>query len=154
MRDEILKADPVLGITLEEVVEEVSELGRGATGNPRRQARISLIELLEGLGSLGLEGSLARQTLEDYGAKGPEVGLGVILQRHDHLRGHVHRAAAQGGRHHPVLQESSKPKVGDLEADVRRVGVPRLAVVGEQDVLGLEITVDDSFAVHCHHCPG
>lgn len=49
MRDEILKADPVLGITLEEVVEEVSELGRGATGNPRSQAGIPLIELLEGL---------------------------------------------------------------------------------------------------------
>lgn len=71
MRDEILKADPVLGVALEEVVEEVSELGRGAAGNPRRQAGIALIELLEGLGSLGLEGSLACQTLEDYGAKRP-----------------------------------------------------------------------------------
>ena len=49
MRDEVLEADAVLGVPLEQVVEEVGELRRGATGNPRCQSRVPLIELLQSL---------------------------------------------------------------------------------------------------------
>ena len=37
------------------------------------------------LRGLGLEGRLASEALEDNRAEGPEVGLGIVLQRHDHL---------------------------------------------------------------------
>ena len=47
MRDEVLEADAVLGVPLEQVVEEVGELRRGAAGNPRCQTGISLVELLQ-----------------------------------------------------------------------------------------------------------
>ena len=47
MRDEILEADAVLGVPLEQVVEEVGELRRGTAGNPRCQTGISLVELLQ-----------------------------------------------------------------------------------------------------------
>ena len=49
MRDEVLEADAVLGVPLEQVVEEVGELRRGATGNSRCQSRVPLIELLQSL---------------------------------------------------------------------------------------------------------
>ena len=49
MGDEVLEADPVLGVPLEQVVEEVGELRRGAAGNPRGQSGISLVELLQSL---------------------------------------------------------------------------------------------------------
>ena len=47
--DEVLEADPVLGVPLEQVVEEVGELRRGPAGNPRGQSGISLVELLQSL---------------------------------------------------------------------------------------------------------
>ena len=49
MRDEVLEADAVLGVPLEQVVEEVGELRRGATGNPWCQSGIPLVELLQSL---------------------------------------------------------------------------------------------------------
>ena len=49
MRDEVLEADAVLGVPLEQVVEEVGELRRGAAGNPWCQSGIPLVELLQSL---------------------------------------------------------------------------------------------------------
>ena len=49
MGDEVLEADAVLGVPLEQVVEQVGELGGGAAGNPRGKPRIPLIELLQSL---------------------------------------------------------------------------------------------------------
>ena len=49
MRDEVLEADAVLGVPLEQVVEEVGELRRGAAGNPWCQSCIPLVELLQSL---------------------------------------------------------------------------------------------------------
>ena len=49
--DEVLEADPVLGVPLEQVVEEVGELRRGPTGHPGGQAGIPLIELFQSLGN-------------------------------------------------------------------------------------------------------
>ena len=37
------------------------------------------------LRGLGLEGCLASETLEDDCAEGPEIGLCIVLERHDHL---------------------------------------------------------------------
>ena len=52
---------------------------------PRGEIGVLLVEVLEGLGCLGLEGGLPGQALEHDGAETPEVGLGVVLQGHDHL---------------------------------------------------------------------
>ena len=49
MGDEVLEADAVLGVPLEQVVEQVGELGGGAAGNPRGKPGISLVELLQSL---------------------------------------------------------------------------------------------------------
>ena len=49
MGDEVLEADAVLGVPLEQVVEQVGELGGGAAGNPRGKTGIPLIELLQSL---------------------------------------------------------------------------------------------------------
>ena len=49
MRDEVLEADAVLGVPLEQVVEEVGELRRGTAGNPWCQSGIPLVELLQSL---------------------------------------------------------------------------------------------------------
>ena len=54
---------------------------------PRSQVGVLLVEVLERLRSLGLERGLAGQALKDDGTQAPEVGLGVVLQGHDHLRG-------------------------------------------------------------------
>jgi hypothetical protein len=110
--------------------------------------------LFQSLWGLGLEGSLASETLEHDGAEGPEVGLGVILQRHDDLWGHIHGAAAQSGRHHTVLQEPSKAKICNLQHDVGGVWIASLSTVRQQNVLGLQISVDNSLAVHGNHGSG
>jgi hypothetical protein len=80
MRDEVLEADAVLGVPLEQVVEEVGELRRGAAGNPWCQTGVPLVELLQSLRGLGLEGCLASETLEDNCAEGPEIGLCIVLK--------------------------------------------------------------------------
>ena len=49
MRDEVLEADAVLGVPLEQVVEQVGELGGGAAGNSRGKPGIPLVELLQSL---------------------------------------------------------------------------------------------------------
>ena len=84
---EVLEADPVLGVPLEKVVQEVGKLWAGATWDPRGQPGVPLVELLQSLRGLGLEGGLASEALEDDGAQGPQVRAGVILQGHDHLGG-------------------------------------------------------------------
>ena len=127
MGDEVFEADPVLGVPLKQVVQQVGELGRSATWHAGSQSSVPLVELLQSLRgkavkpgstylsrvdmlkvhlrSLGLEGRLACEALKDDCPEGPEVRLGVVLQRHDHLRRHVHRGPAQRRRHHAVLQE-------------------------------------------------
>jgi len=69
---------------------------------------------------------------------------------HDDLGGHVHGGAAERGRHHVALQVPSETEVGDLDADVVRVGAAPPGV-GQQDVLGLQVTVDDALAVQQVH---
>ena len=98
-----------------------------------------------------MEGSLPSETLEDDGAEGPEVGLGVVLQGHDDLGRHVHRGPAQGGRHHAVLQESRETKICNLQDNFRGRRVPGPPTVRQEDVLRLEVPVDDPLAVHGHH---
>ena len=68
--------------------------------------------MLECLGRGGLERRPPVQTLVDDGAQAPQVRLGVVLERHDHLGGHVHGGSAEGGSHVAVLQEAGKPEVG------------------------------------------
>ena len=46
---------------------------------------VHLVEGLEGLWRLGLEGRLARQALEHDRPQAPEVRLRVVLKRHDDL---------------------------------------------------------------------
>ena len=58
VRDEVLEGDAVLGVPLEQVVEQVGELGGGAAWNPRGKSRISLIELLQSLGETVLKTDL------------------------------------------------------------------------------------------------
>ena len=56
--DEVLEGDAVLGVPLEQVVEQVGELGGGAAWNPRGKSGISLIELLQSLGETVLKTDL------------------------------------------------------------------------------------------------
>ena len=56
MVEELIKVDPILGVPHEQVVEEVGEEGRCAGGYPWRQPGILLVELLQRLRGLGLQG--------------------------------------------------------------------------------------------------
>ena len=47
--DEVFEADPVLGVPLEQVVQQVGELGRGAAWHPGGQSSVPLVELLQSL---------------------------------------------------------------------------------------------------------
>lgn len=120
---------------------------------PRSKVRCFLIKLLQGLRCLGLERRSAREALEHDGADAPEVGLGVVLEGHDHLGRHVHWRPAERGRHHAVLEESREAEVGDLERDVRR---RRLGPwpMAEQDVLRLQVSVHDTLGVESPHGAG
>ena len=71
----------------------------------------------------------------------------------NHATHHIHGRAAECGRHDTVLQEPGEPEVGDLEPDVvrRRPGAAR--VVGQQDVLRLQVPVDDALGVEGPHGP-
>ena len=55
MVEELLKVYSVLGVSLEQVVEEVGEEGRGAGWYAGRQPRVLLVELLQRLRGLGLQ---------------------------------------------------------------------------------------------------
>lgn len=50
------------------------------------QVCMFLIELFKLLWGLCLERGLSCQTLEYDGANAPQICLGIVLQRHDHLR--------------------------------------------------------------------
>ena len=52
--EELLEVDPVLGVALEQAVEEVGEEGGGARRDPGRQPAVLLVELLQGLRGLRL----------------------------------------------------------------------------------------------------
>ena len=60
----------------------------------------------------GLKRRSSVEALVHDGAEGPEVGLGVVLQAHDDLGGHVHRGTAERGRHVAVLQKAGESEVG------------------------------------------
>ena len=51
------------------------------------EINVFLVEGPELLRRVGHERRLAGQTLEHDGAHAPQVGLGVVLVGHDHLRG-------------------------------------------------------------------
>ena len=102
MGDEVFEADPVLGVPLKQVMQQVGELGRGAAWHAGGQSSVPLVELLQSLRdeamkpgstylsrvamfevhlrSLGLERCLSCEALKDDCPKGPEVRLGVVLQ--------------------------------------------------------------------------
>ena len=50
----------------------MGELWAGAAGDPRGQSGVPLVELLQCLRCLRLEGGLAGQALEHNGTQGPE----------------------------------------------------------------------------------
>jgi hypothetical protein len=53
--EELLEVNPILGVALEQAVEQVGEEGRGTGRNARRQPAVLLVELLQRLRSLGLQ---------------------------------------------------------------------------------------------------
>ena len=59
------------------------------------QCGVLLVELFQLLWRLSLEGSLAGETLVHNGAHAPQVRLGIVLERHDHLRGLSHTVKAK-----------------------------------------------------------
>lgn len=61
---------------------------------------------------------------------------------------HVRRAAPRPGR--PTHPPAASPGLTDLDADVVGVGAAP-AGVGQQDVLGLQVAVDDALAVQQAH---
>lgn len=67
---------------------------------------------------------------------------------------HVHGRAAQRGRHIAVLQKSRKPKIGDFQRDLRRIRDLAAAIVMQQNVLRLQITMDDAFGEQSAHSTG
>ncbi len=55
MVEELLEVNPILGVPLEQAVEQVGEEGRSPWRNPRRQPAVLLVELLQRLRGLGLQ---------------------------------------------------------------------------------------------------
>ncbi len=55
MVEELLEVNPILGVALEQAVEQVGEEGRGPGRNARRQPAVLLVELLQCLRRLGLQ---------------------------------------------------------------------------------------------------
>ncbi len=53
--EELLEVNPILGVPLEQAVEQVGEKGRGPGGDARRQPAVLLVELLQRLRGLGLQ---------------------------------------------------------------------------------------------------
>ena len=49
MGDEVFEADPVLGVPLEQVVQQVGELGGSAAWHAGGQSSVPLVELLQSL---------------------------------------------------------------------------------------------------------
>ena len=71
MGDEVFEADPVLGVPLEEVVEQVGELGRGAAWHAGRQSSVPLVELLQ-----SLRGKAVKPGSTSFTSSPEESGLG------------------------------------------------------------------------------
>ncbi len=55
MVEELLEVNPILGVPLEQAVEQVCEEGGGPGRNARRQPAVLLVELLQGLRGLSLQ---------------------------------------------------------------------------------------------------
>ncbi len=55
MVEELLEVNPILGVALEQAVEQVGEEGGGTGRDPRRQPAVLLVELLQRLRRLSLQ---------------------------------------------------------------------------------------------------
>lgn len=71
-----------------------------------------------------------------------------------HSTHHVHGRTAQCGRHVAVLQEARESKVGNFERNLGRIGQLSAAIVMQQNVLRLQITMDDALGEKGAHGTG
>jgi hypothetical protein len=103
MAEKLIKVHAVFVVALQESQKQLTQRSRGLPGDGRDQCLVLLVEQAQVLRAAGLERGLPRQTLVNNGPDAPEISLPVIVLGHDDFRGHVHRRAAERGRHHVGL---------------------------------------------------
>ena len=137
---ELAAGEPEFGIPLQQGPQEVLALVgdlHALEGEPLAAA-LYVGEELHGV--LAREGRPAREQLEEDCAHGPEVRLRVVRLVAQDLGGHVQGRSTHRGRHVLRLQRSGEAEVGDLQHRV-------VGGVAEEDVLGLQVSVQDVLAV-------
>ena len=134
----VLGAESLLGVFLEQSVEERGELLPDGLGH--FEGALADFEK-EFVSVLVVEGGDADDHLVDDAAEGPPVHLLPVALFLDDLRGEVLGGAADG------LGELVPHELG--EAEVREL---EIAVLADEDVLGLEVAVDDAVGVEVLEC--
>jgi hypothetical protein len=128
------------GVLLQQAQDQGFEAGRAVRPVPGRRDRRRVQVLADDRHRLvAHERRPAADHLVQHGAEAVEVRLGRDLAAHRLLRRHV----VHGADHHPRLRQP-RTVHGDREAEVAD---HRPAVLGEPDVAGLEVAVDDALRV-------
>ena len=144
--------ESLLGILLEAVADDALEAGRDVLVGDGEIRRIFLQDRRHRVGGrVAVEGALAREHLVEDRAEGEDVGARVgglaahLLGRHVAERAHDDAGLRARGRGREVGGLATLLGVRQLgEAEVEDL---HPAVVGDEDVLGLEVPVDDPLLV-------
>ncbi len=144
--------EPLLGILLETVAHDPFEAGRDVLVRDGEVRRVFLQDRRHGVGRrVAVEGALAREHLVEDRAEGEDVAPRVGGPAADLLGGHVAERAHDdaglrgGGRGWEI--GGLAPLFGVRQLGEAEVEDLHPAVVGDEDVLGLQVPVDDSLLV-------
>ena len=157
--DVVRGVEALLGVLLEAVADDPLEAGRDVLVGDGELRRILLQDRRHRVrGRVAVEGALAREHLVEDRAEGEDVrarvgGLAAhLLGRHVAERAHDDAGLRARGRGREVRRLAALLRVRQLgEAEVEDL---HAAVVGHEDVLGLQVPVDDALLVRGREAVG